>query len=115
MNGSCGRLVSRDDRSFCEALREPTLRAAARAFALGLNGELVRGEGDDGEGSADPILEVLRSEDADRDLGPRGTVKLLMFGVEELGESGDCARGMRSGGGVVSAGGMGSPRPAARS
>lgn len=70
-------------KSVEEALREPTLRAAARAFARGLNAELLLGvavppvaalavAGDDGP---DP----LRSEAAESVLGPMGTVRFWRF------------------------------------
>jgi hypothetical protein len=111
-------VISRGVISVCEAFRDPTLRAAARAFARGLNGELLLAialVGYVGEGSAEPAAEPLLSEATESVLGPRGTVSVLRFWEEVAGESGDCGRIVKSGGGFSSAAGMGNPRAAATS
>lgn len=74
-NGSCGRRVSLGLKSVDDASREPTLRAAARALALGLMDELFEAAAVVGEGRLDPGPEPLRSEAAERVLGPRGTIR----------------------------------------
>lgn len=98
-----------------EALRDEPVRAAANAFARGLKGELVlAGAVEVGEGRAEPTLEVLLSDAAERVLPPIGTVRLFRFCVEPAGDSDDeSGRGMRSSGGASSAAGMGRPRAAA--
>lgn len=104
-------------RSLLEPLRDPRLRAAARALVRGLKGAanpLEAGAADVGDGRAEPALEALLSDAADSVREPIGTIKLLRFGVEAAGEAcEEMGRGASSSGGVWSAGGMGSPRAAA--
>jgi hypothetical protein len=97
-------------KSVEEVLREPTLSAAARALARPvLNGELLPGPVEDGEGAPDP----LPADAAERVLGPIGTVRFCRFWVESLGRV--IGRGINDGSGGASAAGMGSPRAAAMS
>ena len=91
-------------------MREPTLRAAANALALGLM-EPLEGPAVDGEGWAEPLPDPLRSEAVERVLGPISTVRPLRFCVGR--ESGGGGRGSRAGSGGASAAGMGRPRAAA--
>lgn len=112
-NGSWGRLTSLGVKSVEDALREPTLRAAASALALGLM-EPLEGPGVDGEGNAEPVPEPLTSEAVESVLGPNSTVRLLRFCVgSESGGGG--MRGIKSGSGGASAAGIGRPRAAAMS
>ena len=85
-------------------------KAAAKALC-GFNGELVLGAGDVGEGSV-LGLEPVISDDADIVLGPIGTVRLLLLGVDGLAESVGLGRGTRFSG-TLSAGGISRPRAAA--
>ena len=75
------------------------IMAAASALARGLKGELLpwAGLAVVGDGSVEP--EALLSEAADSDRPPIGTVRLLRFGVEALGDSGDSGRGIKCSGG----------------
>lgn len=82
-NGSCGRDTSFGVKSVDDALREPTLRAAASAFALGLIEEALGGAAVVGEGMPDPAPEPLRSEAVDSVLGPIGTVRFCRLWVLE--------------------------------
>lgn len=105
-------MISRGAISAVELLREPPLSAAARALARGLKGDaLLLWLLAVGEASAELTLlaEALPLEPADIVLGPRGTVRLLRFCDEALGDAG---LGMNSSGGCSSAAGMGRPRPA---
>lgn len=57
-------------------------KAAARAL-WGFRGELVLGgTGNVGDGRAGPGFDAVMSDDADIVLGPIGTVRLLMLGVD---------------------------------
>ena len=99
-------------RSVEDVLRELPVRAAARAFALGLKGEPRPGVADVGVGTPEPAaFEPLRSEAADIVLGPMGTMRFCKFELEfDIGGGG---RGISSGSGVSSAAGTGRPRAAA--
>lgn len=113
--GSFGNVISFGDRSVEDALREPPLSAAARAFARGLNVVLI-GPADDGEGRPEPPLDTLRSDAADRVRGPMGTMRLCRLWLDDDGLSdGGGGRGIRSGSGGASAAGTGRPRAAATS
>lgn len=113
--GSWGKRISRGIISVVEPFRDVPPKTAASAFPLGLNGELVRGGlADTGDPRAEPALERLCSEAAERVRPPMGTVRLLRFWTDAAGESDDeSGRGISSSGGVWSAGGMGRPRAAA--
>ena len=86
-------------------------RAAARALC-GFSGELALGAGDVGDGNDEPGLEPVMSDEADIVLGPIGTVKLLLVGVDGPTESAALGRGTRFAG-TLSAGGISIPRAAA--
>jgi len=75
-----GREISLGDKSVDEAFLEPPLRAAARALARGLKGVLLCPvEGDP----------PLRSDAAERVLGPIGTVKFCKLLFDDEGFSDD--------------------------
>lgn len=96
--------------SVCDPFRE-RFKAAASDFLCGLKGELVLGyDGDVGEGNVEPSNpDIGFSEEAERVLGPKGTVKL---GVEAPGDSAGLGCGIRCSG-TSSAGGISRPRAAA--
>jgi hypothetical protein len=102
------------DKSVEDAFREPPLRAAARALARGLKGDLLA-PGVDGEGRPEGVFDPLRSDAAESVLGPIGTVKFWRFWLEEDGFSAGGGCGINSGSGGASAGGIGRPRAAATS
>jgi hypothetical protein len=112
--GSCGKLISRGRKSAVDPFRELPPRTAAMAFPRGLNEELVPGAWlEIGDGSAEPGLDMARSEEADCDRSPIGIVRLSKFGFDCGRGLAETGRGMSSSGGISSAGGMGSPRAAA--
>lgn len=83
------------------------------AFPRGLK-ELVPGAWlEMGDGSAEPGLDMARSEEADCDRSPIGIVRLSRFGLASGRGLVETGRGMSSSGGISSAGGMGNPRAAA--
>lgn len=89
------------------------LRAAASAFVRGFLDEVFVGSGLAGEDKPVPTPDPLRSEAAERVLGPIATVKLFRFWLEiSVGRGG---LGIKSGSGGSSAAGIASPRAAATS
>lgn len=87
-------------------------KAAARALC-GFKGELVLGgTGDVGDGIAVTGFDAVMSDDADIVLGPIGTVRLLMLGVDVPAGPVVLGRGTRFSG-TLSAGGISRPRAAA--
>ena len=111
-NGSFDRDISLGVKSVDDALREPPLSAAARAFALGFIAFLTSA-GAVGDGRPEPAPESLRSEAVDRVLPPMGTVRFLRFCADV--DSPGSGRTTNSGSGGASAAGTGSPRAAATS
>lgn len=84
------------------------------AFPRGLKDELIPGAWlKTGDGSAEPELDMARSEEADCDRSPIGIVRLSKLGLDSARGLAETGRGMRYSGGISSAGGTGSPRAAA--
>lgn len=97
-----------------DALREPTLKAAANALALGLM-EPFKGPAVDGDGNAEFVPEPLTSEAVESVLGPISTVRLLRLGPARKSLEGGGGRGINSGSGGASASGIFRPRATAMS
>jgi hypothetical protein len=113
--GSCGRLISRGMSSVVEPFRDPPPpKTAAMAFPRGLKGEFALGAwAETGDGSAEPGLDEACSEAVDGERPVIGIVRLSRFEEPSVRGFAGSGRGMRSSGGIWSAGGTGNPRAAA--